>query len=181
VLGAGLVARYGAKRVAVPVTVAEEQARKPVTESAIRASIPANAARLLVPTRGHPKLMKFAIDYAKDKGAALFVLFVREVALAFRERGENLSTMTLASDKDAQAIFANARRMCDEANVPMVQLYAVHDSPAELILDHAATLGADAVLMGVSKRGALWKTLRGDVLQEVIEYLPESIPLLIHA
>jgi amino acid transporter/nucleotide-binding universal stress UspA family protein len=181
VLGAGLVARYGAKRVAVPVTVAEEQARKPVTESAIRASIPANAARLLVPTRGHPKLMKFAIDYAKDKGAALFVLFVREVALAFRERGENLSTMTLASDKDAQAIFANARRMCDTANVPMVQLYAVHDSPAELILDHAATLGVDAVLMGVSKRGALWKTLRGDVLQEVIEYLPESIPLLIHA
>jgi hypothetical protein len=35
--------------------------------------------------------------------------------------------------------------------------------------------------MGVSKRGALWKTLRGDILQEVINYLPQSIPLLIHA
>jgi nucleotide-binding universal stress UspA family protein len=126
-------------------------------------------------------MLKFAIDYAKNKGAAMFVLFVREVAIAFRERGEKLNGMSLAKDPDAQQVFATARKMCDEAGVPMVQLYAVHDSPAELILDHAATLGVDAVVMGVSKRGALWKTLRGDVLQEVIEYLPESIPLLIHA
>jgi nucleotide-binding universal stress UspA family protein len=179
VLSAGLVARFAAKRVPVPaITLAPE---KPLTDSAIRAIVPFNAARLLVPTRGHPKLMKFAISYAKDKGAALFVLFVREVALAFRERGERLDTMTLATDKDAQSIFAAAKKMCDDANVTMVPLYACHDSPAELILDHAATFGVDAVLMGVSKRGALWKTLRGDVLQEVIEYLPEQIPLLIHA
>ena len=78
-------------------------------------------------------------------------------------------------------IFAEARKVCDDLGVAMQPLYAVYDSAAELILDHAATLGVDAVLMGVSKRGALWKTLRGDVLQEVIEYLPESIPLLIHA
>lgn len=182
VLAAGLLARYVAKRVPLPVPVA-------VTESALafeaqqKVSIPANMPRLLVPTRGNPKLFKFAVSYAKDKGAALFVLFVREVSLAFRERGGTAGrgTMALADDKEAKAIFAEAKKLCDDAGVPMVPLYAVHDSPAELILDHAATLGADAVLMGVSKRGSLWKTLRGDVLQEVIEYLPSSIPLLIHA
>lgn len=152
-------------------------------ESAVRAAISASAPRILVPTRGSPKLIKFAASYAKDKKAVLFVLFVREVALAFRERSASLApeTMTLANDKEAQKIFADARKVCDDMGVAMQPLYSVYDSAAELILDHAATLGVDAVLMGVSQRGALWKTLRGDVLQEVIGHLPESIPLLIHA
>ena len=184
VITVGLVARYAAKILrerqaalpaAVPVPV-EALAREPVL---VAASMP----RILVPTRGHPKLLKFAVNLAKDKKAAAYVLFVREVALNFRERGEKIADerMTLAHDKEAQKVFADAKKLCDDAKVPMVPLYAVHDSPSEMILDHAATLGADAVLMGVSKRGALWKTLKGDVLQEVINYLPESIPLLIHA
>jgi len=57
----------------------------------------------------------------------------------------------------------------------------VHDSTAQMILDYAATLGVDVVLMGVSQRGALWRTLRGDLLQEVTSHLPQSIPLLLHA
>jgi len=36
-------------------------------------------------------------------------------------------------------------------------------------------------MLRFSPASALRKTLRGDVLQEVNEYLPESIPLLIHA
>jgi len=188
ILGAGLIARYAAKPKAVPVTVPAaigetKVVKKPTESQVLRATIPLNMPRILVPTRGHPKLLKFAVNYAKDKKAAVFMLFVREIALAFRERGGSVATdtMTLANDREANKIFADARKLCDDAGVPMVPLYAVHDSPAELILDHAATLGADAVLMGVSQRGALWKTLRGDVLQEVINYLPESIPLLIHA
>jgi nucleotide-binding universal stress UspA family protein len=184
ILGGGLALRRIGQRVPPPVEALPVSLPRPVSETAIiRASIPTGAARLLVPSRGNPKLFKFAVTYAKDKKAALFVLFVREVALAFRERGGKVGaeSMTLANDKEAQRIFADAKAMCDKAGVPMVPLYVVHDSPAEMILDNAATLGVDAVLMGVSQRGALWKTLRGDVLQEVIEYLPESIPLLIHA
>ncbi len=186
ILGAGLVARRAAqpKKIEIVEPTAAEPGAKKVSESQLlRATIPLNMPRILVPTRGHPKLLKFAVNYAKDKKAAVFMLFVREIALAFRERGGTVATdtMTLSNDKEAKKIFEDARKLCDAAGVPMVPLYAVHDSPAELILDHAATLGADAVLMGVSQRGALWKTLRGDVLQEVINYLPESIPLLIHA
>lgn len=188
VIGAGFTARYIAQRhtrmaEVLVTTSATATAEKAHYESGIRATIAANIPRLLVPTRGHPKLLKFSVGYAKDKKAAVFVLFVREIALAFRERGGKLGgeNMTLSTDKEAQEIFSRAKKVCDEAGVPMVPLYAISDSPAEIILDHAATLGVDAVLMGVSQRGALWKTLRGDVLQEVIQYLPQSIPLLIHA
>jgi len=187
ILGGGLLARYASRPKPVAKPAAGEfaaPAKIQPTESGLHAvPVPLSMPRLLVPTRGHPKLFKFAVSYARDKKAALFVLFVREVALSFRERGKKVGAegMTLANDKEAQTIFAEARKLCDAAGVPMVPLYAVHDSPAELILDHAATLGVDAVLMGVSQRGALWKTLKGDVLQEVINYLPQSIPLLIHA
>jgi amino acid transporter/nucleotide-binding universal stress UspA family protein len=183
VLSTGLLGRYIAqRRIAVPAI--EPAILKPeVSPTQARALVPAGAARILVPSRGHPKLLNFAITYAKDKKAVMFLLFVREVSLAFKERGASVGTeaMTLESDSDAQKLFAEAKKMCGENGVIMVPLYAVHDSPAEIILDHAATLGVDAVLMGVSQRGALWKTLKGDVLQEVISYLPPSIPLLIHA
>jgi nucleotide-binding universal stress UspA family protein len=180
VLTVGLLARHVAQRRLVPVPAAE--APSGPMEAIAPAHIPATMTRLLVPTRGNPKLFRFAAKYAQERGSALFVLFVREVALAFRERGQVAGdTMTLANDREAQNVFKEFRAVCDEAGVPMVPLYAVHDSAAELILDHAATLGVDAVLMGISQRGALWKTLRGDVIKEVITYLPQSIPLLIHA
>jgi nucleotide-binding universal stress UspA family protein len=111
------------------------------------------------------------------------VLFIREVALTFRERGAPLAPkhMTVEADLEAMAILIEADEICKEAGVPLIPLYTVHDSPAEVILDYAATLGADTVVMGVSRRGAVWRTLHGDVLQEVIQYLPETIPLLIQA
>jgi nucleotide-binding universal stress UspA family protein len=144
---------------------------------------PVGPARVLIPTRGSPKMMKFAIRYAKEKNATAYILFVREIALQFRERGGKLASesMTLANDTEARKVFENVREMCEKEGVHMIPIYVVHDSAAEMILDYAATLGVDTVLMGVSHRGAFWRTLKGDVVQEVVEFLPDSIPLLIHA
>jgi nucleotide-binding universal stress UspA family protein len=186
VLCLGLLARSVVKTAkeqfeAVTMAVAE---RMEATASVLRSAVPMNIPRLLVATRGgNPKLMKFATDYARDKGAALFVLYVREVALAFRERGGKVGTeeMTIENDSEAKKIFEEAQKIADDKGVPMVPIYVVHDSPSEMILDNAATMGVDAVLMGVSQRGAVWNMLRGDILQEVIRFLPQNIPLLIHA
>jgi amino acid transporter len=183
VLGSGLLARYAAKRLRVPILVTAAAQTRITETAAARAAISPSMRRLLVPTRGGPKLMKFAAQYASESQAGVFALFVREISLTFRERSGSVAaeTMTLDTDKEAQEVFARAREECAAKGVKMVPIYVVHDSPSEMILDHAATLGVDAVVMGVSQRGALWRTLRGDVLKEVIEYLPEQIPLLIHA
>lgn len=186
VLLLGLLARSVVKTAkqrfeAVTVAVVD---RIEATTSALRASIPSAQSRILVATRGgNSKLLNFAIPYAHDRGAAIYVLFVREVALTFREREGKLGTeeMTMENDPEAMRIFESARKTAEEAKVPMVPIYVVHDSPPEMILDYAALMGVDAVLMGVSQRGALYKTLRGDILQEVTKYLPQNIPLLIHA
>ena len=49
------------------------------------------------------------------------------------------------------------------------------------ILDMAVTHGADLLLLGTTRRGTLWRAMKGDVIQGVAEHLPESIGLLIHA
>jgi nucleotide-binding universal stress UspA family protein len=87
----------------------------------------------------------------------------------------------MQTDREAQELFVAVRRECAAAGVTMVPLYTVYDSPAEVILDNAVTLGADVLIMGASRRGALSRALRGDVLREVAEHLPERIPLLIYS
>jgi hypothetical protein len=45
----------------------------------------------------------------------------------------------------------------------------------------AVTHGADLLLLGTTRRGALWRAMKGDVIQAIAEQLPENIGLLIHA
>ena len=60
-------------------------------------------------------------------------------------------------------------------------MYAVSDNPAATILDIAATLGVDMLMLGAAHRNAMAKLLRGDVVTEVARNLPENIQLVIHS
>lgn len=181
ILGVGLLARS--------VAGTAKAKLEAVTKIIIRRESPAlpkltgAQARLLVPATGNPRLLSFVAEYAKQRKAVVFVLFVREITLTFRERNAPVASegMTEENDAQAQTVFAEARKHCEKAGVAMIPLYSVHDSAAEMIVDEAATLGVDAVVMGISRRGQFWKTFRGNVLDEVVRYMPERIPVLIHA
>lgn len=145
-------------------------------------SIPAGQARILVPSRGDPRLLEFAAEYAKAHNAGMIVLFVREIPIRLPERGGfGEFALNLAEDPEAQQIFSAARAACEKAGVPMQRIYSVHADAAEMIADHAATYGVDAVLMGISRRGMLWHALRGNVIGQVAAKLPATIPLVIHS
>ena len=107
------------------------------------------------------------------------MLFVRELAVPFPDRER--TGARLEDDLEAQALFKKVKDMAKDKSVPMVPIYDCGISAADAILDHAVTLGVECLIMGVSKRGALWRAMKGDVLQEVMEILPEQITLLIHA
>ncbi len=49
------------------------------------------------------------------------------------------------------------------------------------IVDVAATLGASRLILGAPKRNALINLLRGNVIREVSNSLPEEIDLLVYA
>lgn len=135
--------------------------------------------RILVSTRGNPELMKFAAEEAKARGANLLVLFVRDLRLAYGP--PTSGEVRLQDDADAVPIFAHANELAREFKIPLMPIYCVARSPAEMILDFAGTYAVDYVIMGVTRRGTVFRALRGDVIAEVAANLPHETKLLIHA
>jgi amino acid transporter len=134
--------------------------------------------RIMVATQGNPRLLDYAIKTCHSRQAELQILFLR--LLAVTPMGET-TIPALAEDSEALTLFERLRTRAKEEGVPLRLLYGVtHDIP-ETILDMAVTHGADQLLLGATKRGALWKVMKGDVIQAVAEQLPEGIDLLIHA
>jgi nucleotide-binding universal stress UspA family protein len=67
-----------------------------------------------------------------------------------------------------------------ERNVYVLPVYAVSEDAATTILDLTATLGVDYLVIGASQRTAMSKLLRGSVVTNVAQQLPESIHLIIY-
>jgi nucleotide-binding universal stress UspA family protein len=134
--------------------------------------------RILVATRGNPRLMKFAIEQAQALHGELLVLFVRHVAVtAFAP----VRAMQLAEDREAVEMFADFRKAAEEAHVPAYFLYAPAFDISDAILETAATHAVDTLLLGTTRRGVLWRAMKGDVIQQVAANLPERITLLVHS
>jgi nucleotide-binding universal stress UspA family protein len=134
--------------------------------------------RILVATRGNPKLMRFAIEQAKGLHGELIVLFVRHIAVpAFAP----VKPMSLADDAEAMEMFAEFRALAESAEVPAYFIYSPAFDIAEAILEIAATHAVDMLLLGTTQRGMLWRAMKGDVIQQVAAQLPDRITLLVHA
>jgi amino acid transporter len=127
--------------------------------------------RLLVAVRGWTPALQFALEAARLRQATLLVLYIREVAVA-ADLGSDWH-----KDKTASELF---RRIKHEAgDLQINPLYSVSDSPADTIIDLAATFGVDTVVLGGSRRAALVKLLKGNVVTRVATHLPENIRLLV--
>ncbi len=134
--------------------------------------------RIMVATTGNPRLLKFALKECASRQAELDILFIRH--LAVMPMGPT-RIQGLDEDHEALAFFDSMRQQAQEAGIPLRLLYGVARDIPDAILDMAATHGADLLLLGATRRGTLWKAMKGDVIQAVAEQLPESIGLLIHA
>jgi len=66
-----------------------------------------------------------------------------------------------------------------EREICVVPLYAVSPDAAATIVDLSATMGVDFLLIGATQRTALANLLRGSVVTNVAQQLPETIQLLI--
>lgn len=135
--------------------------------------------KILVSTRGNPELLRFAAEEADARGSNLLVLFVRDLRLAYGP--PTIGKIRMEDDADAVPIFSHANELAREFKIPLMPIYCVARSPAEMILDFAGTYAVDYVIMGVTRRGTVFRALRGDVIAEVAANLPHETKLLIHA
>lgn len=134
--------------------------------------------RIMVATQGNPRLIEFALKECKNRQAELDILFIRHLAVT--PMGPT-TPPKLDEDEQALALFDRLRENAKTVGVPLRLLYGVARDIPDAILDMAVTHGADLLLLGTTRRGTLWKAMKGDVIQAVAEQLPENIDLLIHA
>jgi amino acid transporter len=149
----------------------------PVLEPVMPTGNSAPAAKggaILVAARGPTDVLRFATDEAALRGCVLYVLYVREIAVTIP------TVSHWRSDPVASEIFKAARDLGRERNVQVLPVYTSSDAPAAIILDLAATLGVEYLIMGGSQRSRLVNLLKGDVIGAVAKQLPPNIRLLIY-
>jgi amino acid transporter/nucleotide-binding universal stress UspA family protein len=130
---------------------------------------------ILCAVRSAGRTLDFALREAAEVGSRLYVLFVREQPFMT----EQDVARKWQQDQDASEIFGDAKRKAE--NITPLFCYAVSPSAAETIVDVAATLGVSRVILGAPQRHFLVNLLRGNVIREVSDSLPEDIDLLVYA
>jgi nucleotide-binding universal stress UspA family protein len=182
VLIGGLALRaYTLKRQGLTtVTVTREVAKMVAPDlAATMQSRLGEGQKIMVAARGITPVLSFALDEAQLRDACLFVLFVKEVAIYYTAAATPLGRAKWQDDPEANTIMASMAKLGQERNVSVVPLYAVSQDAAATIVDLAATMGVDYLVIGASQRTAMAKLLRGSVATNVAQQLPESIHLLI--
>ena len=139
------------------------------------APAPSGGEAILCAVRSAGRTLDFALREAANAGSRLYLLFVREQPFMTEEDARR----KWQQDPEASAIFAEAKQKAE--NIAPLFCYAVSPSAAETIVDVAATLGASRVILGAPQRSALMNLLRGNVIREVSNSLPEEIDLLVYA
>jgi nucleotide-binding universal stress UspA family protein len=108
------------------------------------------------------------------------VLYVKELAVSLPGPLANPERPRWQDDRQASGIMYGMLDLADSAGVRVLPVYAVSEDPAGTILDLAATLGVDILMLGAPHRRTLATLLKGNVVTEVAAKLPENIQLVIH-
>src|SRR6266550_3128894 len=170
----GLVQERRMKKEAAPA-LSPRQLGIDVARPMSKASAPSGGEAILCAVRSAGRTLDFALREAASADSRLYLLFVREQPFMTEEDAKR----KWQQDPEASTIFAEAKEKAED--ITPLFCYAVSPSAAETIVDVAATLGASRVILGAPQRSALMNLLRGNVIREVSNSLPEEIDLLVYA
>ena len=175
VLAVGLILRGLVKERKEKKTRAVETVMvSPMPASSIGIAV-VSGSPLLCAVRGINPTLEFAIKEAQETRRPLYVAFIREQPVL----AEGDLARKWQDDDEAARIFAYAKgKLGGQAFRPC---YAVSDSPADTIVDIAATIGAERLILGTKRRSVLLNVLRGNIIRRIARLLPEQIDLLVYA
>jgi len=182
VLASGLALRaYTLKRqglTTVTVTHKVAQMVAPDLEATVQPRLQ-EGQKIMVAARGITPVLGFALDEAQLRKATLCVLYVKEVAVYYTAAGTRLGRAKWQDDPEANAIMSLMLKLGAERDVCVLPVYAVSPDAAATIVDLSATMGVDYLVIGATQRTALANLLRGSVVTNVAQHLPDSIQLVI--
>jgi amino acid transporter len=182
VLGVGLALRaYTLKRSGITTLTVTRQVAEMVSPTLAASMQPRleEGQRIMVAARGITPVLSYALDEAQLRKASLYVVFVKEIAVYYGA-GPVRGRARWQDDSEANAILSLMLKLGCERDIPVMPVYAVSDDPAATILDLAATLGVDFLMIGTSHRLTLTNLLRGNVVTNIAAQLPDTIRLIIY-
>jgi amino acid transporter len=139
----------------------------------VAVTVSSSTSKFLVAYKGgNEKLLRFAAAEAKQYGAELYVLQIKEVSVGFLP--ENLPD---GSHVNAKAI----EEVCGRYDVESKIISMFSNEVGYTIAENAAMLGVDRVILGTPRRTMLERALKGNVIDTVANLLPEEIQLLVFA
>lgn len=125
-------------------------------------------------------VLRFALDEARLRKATLCVLYVKEIAVLMPAASAPKGRARWQEDPHASAIMTLILQLGKETGVDVLPVYGVSTDPAATILDLAATMGVDFLMLGAAQPFTMAKLLKGDIVAQVAAGLPEDIQLIIH-
>jgi amino acid transporter len=124
--------------------------------------------KILLGTYGSEHLAKGALEEAKRTGKTLVVCFIREVTLSYKYDRR----LTIDTDLAALRTFSRFLTKAHEIGVSILPSYDTGYDAVELIAESAAIYGCEEVLIGTSRRGALYRLVKGPFQRRLEEMLP---------
>ncbi len=171
-----------APRPATPISHLEMEqlaAQKPLAGKVLTVDEAAELRQLegssvLVALRGpNHRLLSDAVALARGLGQQnLYVAYVDEMP------GLMFQVVDGPSD-EANAVLAQAAEAVHRLGMNAIPLWRISNDAAYALAEAAHRLEIDAVMVGTSKRSAIWHLLRGQIVKGLAEALPEKTRLLI--
>jgi nucleotide-binding universal stress UspA family protein len=174
----GLAAEYSSRTKAAKAAAAASTPVPATTTPATTMTFNAEGVDgppMMCAVRGLGKTLDFAIDESRQTKRPLYLLFVRSLP-ALTEQDYKKKWQ---EDDEAREMFLAAKSKA--GGHPIFPCYAVSDSVASTIVDIAATMGASYLILGAPERKGLAHLLRGNIIRDISDNLPDDIHLLVYA
>lgn len=176
VLAVGLTARSTAKwfeqrRVVVP----EVLGLNVLTAEEARDLMPLYKGTTLVAIKSvSPSLIEEAALHAKGKGEeVVYTLFVEEKPPGWAYPAE------VEPSRGAIKVLGEAAELFEQKGITSVPLWNLGDDPGGIIVRTVNELNLDTIMIGTTRRGALERMFRGEVLKTISDQLPAEKHLVI--
>jgi len=175
IIGAGLALRWAAKKWVAAPSVEIVPDINVLTVSEACEIAPLYKSSTLVSLRALNKnLLEEAALRVKALGeSSLYLNYVEEVP------SDSELPQELEPSQESLDILGQAQKTLEALGITAVPIWQMGYDPGKMIVRAARELGVGAVFIGATRRSALTKILRGDVLRTLAHQLPKECHLVI--
>jgi hypothetical protein len=129
----------------------------------------------MVGTYGSVASAPAALRAAQQSDSVLVVCFIRQVTLSYKYEGEQ--RLGIDTDLAAQRTFSRFLDLGHEQGVPVLPVYDTGPDAAVLMAENAAIYGCARVLIGSSRKGAVYHLIKGTFQRRLESLLPPDVPV----